>query len=85
MRIADFLDAQYGIKISKATLVNIVKEAESSPFPDLLEDAARESFKGSTVFHSDETGVSVRGENNWVHVIVNVVFTLFFAHKKRGM
>jgi transposase len=65
--------------------VSIVKEADAYPILDLLEDAASESFKGSTVFHSDETGVSVRGENHWVHVIVNGLFTRFFAHKKRGM
>jgi transposase len=83
-RISEFIKEQFGLEISEATLVNIITEAEASPVLDAFEEAAENSLTESPVNNVDETSVSVKGKNYWVHILANIYFALFFVHPKRG-
>jgi transposase len=44
----------------------------------------KEKLLVSPVLHKDETGVWVQGKLNWLHVLSNVDYTLYYSEKRRG-
>jgi transposase len=83
-RLAELVHDIFGVSICEATLVNIVRAAETSPVLDDFEEAAIADLTQSPRTNADETGISVNGTNHWVHILVSHMFTLFFLHKNRG-
>jgi transposase len=83
-RLAELVNDMYGVSICEATLVNIIRTAESSPVLDDFEEAAVADITQSPCVNADETGISVNGKNHWVHILVGSMFTLFSLRKGRG-
>jgi transposase len=69
-RISEYFLSVFGITISEATLVNIIRETEQSPVLDDFEEAAKRDIIEAPVANADESGISVNGVNHWVHDIV---------------
>jgi transposase len=84
-KIAELINEQYGVNVSTATVCNIIREdVHGSPNLELFEEAAKKSLSESSTLNADETGISLKGKTNWVHVLVNGFFTLLHLHPKRG-
>jgi transposase len=83
-RIKLFIGESTNLWLNEATLVKIVKEAESSPLLHDFVDCADRALLASPVVHHDETGISVDGHNEWDHVRASLEFTIHNLHKKRG-
>lgn len=72
----------FGVDLSQATLVN----ANRSCF-ELLQPVAemiKERIISSPVVHFDETGCSIDGKLEWLHVASTHNLTYYEAHSKRG-
>ena len=81
-RVQEIFEDQFGLPISQGTLCNFTKEAyELSEF---FEQEVAETLKNVDVAHSDETGVKVNGQGEWLHVLCTPKTTYFFPHEKRG-
>jgi len=37
------------------------------------------------VIHADETGININGKNRWLHCVSSPLWTLYYAHEKRGL
>ena len=83
-RIKLFLGEGTQLWLNEATLVKIVKEAESSPLLFEFVECADKALLASPVVNHDETGISVDGHNEWGHVRASPEFTLLDLHEKRG-
>ena len=83
-RIKLFIGESTNLWLNEATLVKIVKEAESSPLLHEFAGNAERALLASPVVHHDETGISVDGHNEWDHALASLEFTLHNLHKKRG-
>jgi transposase len=83
-RLAELVHDMFGISICEATLVNIIRAAEASPVLDEFQEAAIIDITQASRVNGDETGMSVSGQNHWVHILVGSMFTLFSLHKSGG-
>lgn len=72
----------FGYEINAGTITNNTIRCNKLLEP--VEAAIKEELKGSTLGHSDETGVRVAGKLHWLHVFANTMFTYLFVHTKRG-
>jgi len=81
-RISEFFNDIMGIKICPATIIR----AERECFRNLegFESLIREKLKASPVIHCDETGMKIKNEGYWLHVVSNNKYTCYLAHHKRG-
>jgi transposase len=81
-RISGFFDDIMGIKICSATIIR----AERECFRNLeeFENMIKEKLKASPVIHCDETGMKIKKEGYWLHVVSNDKYTCYLAHPKRG-
>ena len=81
-RISEFFDDIIGIKICPATIIR----AERECFRNLerFESLIREKLRASPVIHCDETGMKIKKEGYWLHVVSNDKYTCYLAHPKRG-
>jgi transposase len=81
-RIAEFFVDIMGIKICPATIIKAEKEC----FRNLeeFENVIRDNLKSSSVIHCDETGMKIKKEGYWLHVVSNDKYTCYLAHPKRG-
>ena len=81
-RVQEIFADQLGLPISQGTLCNFTKEAyELSEF---FEQEAAEVLRNTDVAHSDETGIKISGNGEWLHVLCTPKTTYFFPHEKRG-
>lgn len=83
-RIRDYFTDQLAIPLSSGSIYNFVCEAYA-----LAEDmGALNQIKGALkrepVLHSDETGININGQRQWLHGASSLSWTWFSANAKRG-
>lgn len=81
-RIRDYFSDQCGIPLSAGSVFNFNKEAY-----DLLgrfETIVKRQLIAQDLLHVDETGININGKLLWLHTAGNSLWTLFFAHQRRG-
>jgi transposase len=81
-RTTDLIHVLTGCKPSEATLLNGIRTMAEQIAP--YENIIREGLLASSVIHSDETGIRVNKNGNWVHVASADQWTLFGVHSSRG-
>jgi DNA-directed RNA polymerase subunit RPC12/RpoP len=81
-RLKEMYKDLLSVDLSEGSLVNFVRQAGHglASFKKHVTDRLQES----KVLHSDETGVRIKGQTGWVHVVSNQQFTLFHADSSRG-
>jgi len=70
------------IDLSEGTIANWNKEL-SGKLGAFIE-RIKEKLLTQPVLRKDETGIRIANELQWLHVLSNEEYTLYFSHKKRG-
>jgi transposase len=81
-RLAEFFEDVFGASISQGTVFNATKTAYKNLAQ--FEENCKEQLLSSPVLHSDETGLRVGKNLNWLHTISNDQLTFYHVHEKRG-
>lgn len=81
-RISQLFGDLYGHVLNEAT----VQDAVARLYEDLAPEEAHihQQLSMASVAHFDESGVRVQGQNHWLHVVADAVYTYYFVHAKRG-
>jgi transposase len=81
-RVEEYFREQLQIPISAGSLFNFNQEA----FERLatFEPWVCDQLANAEVVHSDETGINIGGQRQWLHCASNDRYTPFFAHPRRG-
>jgi len=80
MRIQEFLKDWLGIRLSKGTINNTIREAGQAVEP--LEEELIEEIKKAVLLHADETSWKENGTLRWLWVLVTADVTLFLIGKR---
>lgn len=81
-RMCELMEDLFSVSMSAGTLVNIVAGCS-----ERISEATEEIkgvIRGASVAHFDESGVSVKGKLNWLHVASTDKATYYDIHPKRG-
>lgn len=81
-RTAALMEDFFGLALSQATVVKVVKSAGGILAPTA--QAIGQAAVKSAVLHADETGIRVAKRLHWLHVLANDTLTWLGAHPKRG-
>lgn len=81
-RTGELIEDLFSVPISTGTLANMVSDC-SGRVGDTVEQI-HETIKGSGIVHFDESGVSVNGDLQWLHVAGTEKATFYDIHPKRG-
>jgi Transposase IS66 family len=80
---AQMLEELYQVKVSPATVLQWVDEAEVIVTPSV--DKIVVAIRQSSTVHADESGLRVAGKLQWLHTAVTETLTWYGVHAKRGM
>lgn len=80
-RIADVLNRQYGLALSPATILDVLRRAADKLAPSYKE--IKEEIQKSPRANADETGAKVEGKKHWFWVFMSSMSVLFLLRKKR--
>ncbi len=81
-RLQEVFQDIFQLKISKATLANMVKKLAKAISP--IQQQTLQDLKGAPVKHLDETGLRIAGKLWWLHSISHGGATCYRISKKRG-
>ena len=81
-RCAEAMDDLFACPLSPGTLATLLKRGAGELVG--AEMLIREGLRESAVLGVDETGLRVRGRQDWVHVTATDKLTLLVHHRKRG-
>jgi len=81
-RTTELVQDLYGLKVSQGTVVSASQEAYEK-LGD-VESCIKQELLESDVVHFDETGMRVKGKNQWLHSAGTQTATLYGIHQKRG-
>lgn len=81
-RVQDYFQDQLDLPISVGTLYNFNQQAYA--MLEQFEQKLISKLLASPVLHADETGINIDGKKQWLHVLSNEQWTLFYGHAKRG-
>lgn len=81
-RLKEMFRDLLSIDLSVGSLVNFVKETGEGL--DAFKSHVTGCLKQAQVLHSDETGIRLAGQTNWIHVVSNQQYTYLHADKSRG-
>lgn len=81
-RTTELFGDLYGQQPADA-LVSAANEAVSVGAADSLE-AIKEQLREADVVHFDESGITIDGKTQWLHVAGTEQLTYFYVHQKRG-
>lgn len=81
-RLAEHFLEVMGVQICQATIDQFQQDISGNLVE--YEDKMKSVVLKASVIHVDETGHSIKGELNWLHVIATDFITLYFSNKKRG-
>ena len=81
-RTAELFEDLFSIPISVGTLVHI--NAACGQRLEGINELLRKQLIGAPVVCFDETGMSIGGQLNWLHVASTELLTYYAAHAKRG-
>ena len=82
LRTCELLWDVHKVRISEGTLANIL-----ASFDEIVEEPVEkiaQAIQAASVAHFDETGCSVNGKRNWLHVSSTEKLTHYQVHAKRG-
>lgn len=81
-KVSQFYSDIYGLPMNISTIHSINNRCYN-----LMEGAEQEiefQLMNSEVLNTDETGIIINAENNWLHVLSTAQYTFLRVHKKRG-
>lgn len=81
-RTAEMVKHLYGIDISQATIVNIMREAHANLAP--IEVRLKDEIIRSDIAYFDESGMRVCARLYWIHSASTEECTVYLVHPKRG-
>jgi transposase len=81
-RVVELMTDFYGQTLSEATVLEVLTRLEASIQPSL--EAIQDQLLCSPVAHSDETGVRVANQTQWLHVLSTPCLTYYAVEAKRG-
>lgn len=82
-RVQEHFQEQLGLPISEGSIFTYNRQAY-----ELLEQFEQKviaQLLNTRVIHADETGININGKNRWLHCVSNPLWTLYYAHDKRGL
>ncbi len=80
-RMQEFWNEIFGLNISQTSLMKFNEEGHGNL--GAVTDGIKRALKRSPVLHSDETGVHVGKDLNWIHVASTRFLTAYLVHAKR--
>ena len=83
-RLVQFIESNYGLKISVGTIRNFIKSAVNLLISLKFFIWLKMSILDSSVVHFDETGINVDGSNEWVLTASTSSYTYLYASDYRG-
>jgi hypothetical protein len=72
-----------GIIISEGQISNILTKEKKEEFTKEKEDIFKAGMENSSYIHMDDTGMKHKGINHHLHVICNLLFSVFFIELKK--
>lgn len=81
-RLKEMFRDLLSINLSVGSLVNFIKETGEGL--DAFQKHVSGYLKDAKVLHSDETGIRLAGQTNWIHVVSNQQCTYLHADNSRG-
>jgi transposase len=72
-----------GIIISEGQISNILTKEKKEEMTKEKEDIFLAGMENSTYIHMDDTGMKHKGVNHHLHVICNILFSVFFIELKK--
>ncbi|CAK0769270.1 hypothetical protein CCP4SC76_5180009 [Gammaproteobacteria bacterium] len=81
-RTADVLGDLSGLRMSDATVLSAVSEAEERLEPTV--EVIAQAVIAAPVVNADETGMRVAGKLYWLHMLVTSLLTWMGIHPKQG-
>ena len=72
-----------GIIISEGQISNILTKEKKEELTKEKQDIFIAGMKNSSHVHMDDTGLKHKGVNNHLHVICNILFSVFFIERKK--
>jgi transposase len=81
-RLAETFAELFGCPLSQGTLGNIVRSGGQCAATAM--QPVREALRQAPTAHADETGCTVLGKRNWLHVFSTPLLTSFHLDAKRG-
>jgi transposase len=81
-RVSELFDDLLGLSLSPGTIQTLVQQGASALEP--VEAEIKAALIQAPVIHLDETGIYVKGGNQWVHVCSTDQLTHYGIHAKRG-
>ena len=82
-RLTELFAELFGCALSEGTLDTILRDG-SKRLEKTVQGIA-EHIKSSEITHADETGVSVKGSPQWLHIAGTKDATYYGIHEKRGI
>jgi len=81
-RTVEMVKHLYGINMSQATIVNIMREAHANLAP--VEAELKDEIIRSDIVYFDESGMRVCARLYWIHSASTKECTVYLVHQKRG-
>ena len=82
-RVQEYFQDQLALPISEGSIYTYNQQAYA--LLEQFEQKIISRLLDSPVVHADETGINISGKNHWLHCASTPVWTLFYAHEKRGL
>jgi transposase len=82
-RTHQFFVDHFGNGPSEGTILHYIQSCSQLLLQ--AEQTIRERLLQSTMLHSDETGVRVKGKQHWMHTVSSQLYTLLHIHESRGL
>jgi len=82
-RVQEHFQEQLDLPISEGSIFTYNQQAY-----ELLEQFEQKlivKLLHTRVIHADETGININGKNRWLHCVSSPLWTLYYAHEKRGL
>ncbi|MDP2174074.1 MAG: IS66 family transposase [Candidatus Cloacimonadaceae bacterium] len=82
-RVQEHFQNQLSLPISEGSIFTYNQKAY-----DLLEAFEQKlivKLINTRVIHADETGINIGGKTRWLHCVCSPLWTLYYAHEKRGL
>jgi transposase len=82
-RLSEIFSELFDCNLSAGTLANFIKRGGYNA--NVAMEPVREALAGGELAHADETGCTVNGKRNWLHVFSNAELTCYRVDAKRGV
>ncbi len=74
----------WGIIISEGEISNILTQEKKEELSIEKEEILKAGMANSNYIHMDDTGIKHKGENQYFHVICNLLFSVFFITRNKN-